>query len=177
MTVLPLLASAGGEADATARILLALAVIVVAAKLGGEVMERIGQPAVLGELGVGLLLGNLAVAGVVAPMALGYGVGVAMKPDESWMLHAFLGAMLAATSVGITARVLKDVDALKTPAARIILGAAVIDDVLGLLVLAVVSGIIRAAATGEVLGAGAIVVIVVKACLFLVGALAIGSFL
>jgi Kef-type K+ transport system membrane component KefB len=100
-----------------------------------------------------------------------------MKPDESWMLHAFLGAMLAATSVGITARVLKDVDALKTPAARIILGAAVIDDVLGLLVLAVVSGIIRAAATGEVLGAGAIVGIVVKACLFLVGALAIGSFL
>ena len=228
MTNIPLLAAAGGEADATARILLALAVIVVAAKLGGELMERIGQPAVLGELGVGLLLGNLgmmagfdvsaiasseamavlaelgailllfhvglestpremmavggrallvALAGVIAPMALGYGVGVAMMPDESWMLHAFLGAMLAATSVGITARVLKDVDALKTPAARIILGAAIIDDVLGLLVLAVVSGIIRAAATGEVLGAGAIVGIVVKACMFLVGALVVGSFL
>src|SRR5688572_13141538 len=155
MTPIAVLAAAGGEADATARILLALAVIVVAAKLGGEVMERLGQPAVLGELGVGLLLGNLgvmagfdvsaiasgeamvvlaelgailllfhvglestpremmavggrallvALAGVIAPMALGYGVGVLMKPDESWMLHAFLGAMLAATSVGITAR-------------------------------------------------------------------------
>ena len=226
--MISLLGAAGGEADAMARILLALAVIVVAAKLGGELMERIGQPAVLGELGVGLLLGNVgmaagfdvhaivsseamavlaelgailllfhvglestpremmavggrallvAVAGVIAPMALGYGVGVLMKPGESWMLHAFLGAMLAATSVGITARVLKDVDALKTAAARIILGAAVIDDVLGLLVLAVVSGIIRAAATGEVLGAGAIVLIVVKACVFLVGALVVGSFL
>ena len=56
------------------------------------------------------------------------------------MLHAFLGAMLAATSVGITARVLADAGALQMPAARIILGAAVIDDVLGLIVLAVVSG-------------------------------------
>ena len=65
------------------------------------------------------------------------------------MLHAFLGAMLAATSVGITARVLKDAGALRKPFARIILGAAVIDDVLGLLVLAVVSGIITAAATGQ----------------------------
>ena len=70
-------------------------------------------------------------------------------PRESWMFHAFLGAMLAATSVGITARVLKDADALRAPFARIILGAAVIDDVLGLVVLAVVSGIITAAATGD----------------------------
>jgi Kef-type K+ transport system membrane component KefB len=110
-------------------------------------------------------------------MALGYGVGVLMMPDESWMVHAFLGAMLSATSVGITARVLKDVDALRTPAARIILGAAVIDDVLGLLVLAVVAGIIRAAGTGDVLSMGAIAMIVLKAFLFLVGALVIGSFL
>jgi Kef-type K+ transport system membrane component KefB len=93
------------------------------------------------------------------------------------MLHAFLGAMLAATSVGITARVLKDADALRTRFARIILGAAVIDDVLGLLVLAVVSGIITAASTGESLGAGAILTIVAKAFAFLVGALVVGSLL
>ena len=51
----------------------------------------------------------VAVVGVVTPMLLGFGVGELMRPDEPWMLHAFLGAMLAATSVGITARVLKDV--------------------------------------------------------------------
>lgn len=223
-----LLAASGGAHDATARILLALAVIAVAAKLGGELMERLGQPAVLGELGVGLLLGNaallagidvlglanteamvvlaelgailllfnvglestpkemmavggraflVAVAGVLAPMLLGYGVGVLLMPEASWMVHLFLGAMLSATSVGITARVLNDVGSLREPFARIILGAAVIDDVLGLLVLAVVAGIIKAAATGDVLSAAAIVTIVVKACVFLVGALVIGSFL
>ena len=79
----------------------------------------------------------VAVVGVVTPMLLGFGVGELMRPQEPWMLHAFLGAMLAATSVGITARVLKDANALRAPFARIILGAAVIDDVLGLLVLAV----------------------------------------
>jgi len=68
-------------------------------------------------------------------------------------------APIAATSVGITARVLKDADAPRSGFARIILGAAVIDDVLGLLVLAVVSGIIKTAATGEALSAGAIALI------------------
>jgi Kef-type K+ transport system membrane component KefB len=92
------------------------------------------------------------------------------------MLHAFLGAMLSATSVGITARVLKDIDALRAPFARIILGAAVIDDVLGLVVLAVIAGVINAAATGEALGAGTLVLIVVKALAFLVAALVVGSF-
>lgn len=91
------------------------------------------------------------------------------------MLHAFLGAMLAATSVGITARVLKDADALRAPFARIILGAAVIDDVLGLVVLAVVSGIITAASTGTALSAGSVVWIVAKALVFLIGALLVGS--
>ena len=92
--------------------------------------------------------------GVVAPMALGYGVGRLLLPDESWMVHAFLGAMLAATSVGITARVLQEAQAIRTPSARIILGAAVIDDVLGLVVLAIIAGVIQAAAAGETLAAG-----------------------
>ena len=110
-------------------------------------------------------------------MLLGFGVGELLRPDQSWMLHAFLGAMLAATSVGITARVLKDADVLRAPFARIILGAAVIDDVLGLLVLAVVSGVIMAAGTGTSLSAGAVLWIVAKALMFLIGALLIGSLL
>lgn len=119
----------------------------------------------------------VAAAGVVTPMALGFGVGELMRPHDSWMLHAFLGSMLAATSVGITARVLADAGAVQTPAARIVLGAAVIDDVMGLVVLAVVAGIINAAATGAALAAGTIVWIVVKAVLFLVGALLVGGLL
>jgi Kef-type K+ transport system membrane component KefB len=110
-------------------------------------------------------------------MLLGLSVGAVLRPEQPWMLHAFLGAMLAATSVGITARVLKDANALKTGFARIILGAAVIDDVLGLLVLAVVSGIITAAATGATLSAGAMLLILAKAFGFLVGALLVGSLL
>jgi Kef-type K+ transport system membrane component KefB len=225
---LPLLAVSGHGPDGVPNILLVLAFILVAAKLGGEAAARLGQPGVLGELTVGILLGNLplvggpsladlaqgetftvlaelgailllfqvglestpremlavggraalvAVVGVVTPMVLGYGTGVLFRPREPWMLHAFLGAMLAATSVGITARVLKDADALRAPFARIILGAAVIDDVLGLLVLAVVSGIITAASTGETLGLAPILVIVFKAFAFLIGALVIGSLL
>lgn len=226
---LPLLATAApAHAEAVPSVLLILAFVLIAAKLAGELVERLGQPAVLGELTVGILLGNLpllggpdlsglahgetftvlaelgaivllfqvglestprdmlavgaramlvAIVGVVTPMLLGFGVGGLVRPGESWMLHAFLGAMLAATSVGITARVLKDAGALRTPFARIILGAAVIDDVLGLLVLAVVSGIITAAGTGQALGLASILVIVLKAFAFLVGALVFGSLL
>jgi Kef-type K+ transport system membrane component KefB len=126
---------------------------------------------------VGAPAARVALVGVVVPMLLGFGVGEITHPEEPWMVHAFLGAMLAATSVGITARVLKDAGAVRSPAARIILGAAVIDDVLGLVVLAVVSGIILAAASGEALATGAVVAIMVKAAVFLLAALAIGSFL
>ena len=221
------IAAADGH-DAVPAVLLALAFVLVAAKLAGELLERLGQPSVVGELLVGVVLGNaalvggpdvsslgssetftilaelgailllfhvglestpkemmavggratlVAVVGVATPMVLGFGVGELLRPDDSWMLHAFLGAMLAATSVGITARVLKDAGALRTNFARIILGAAVIDDVLGLLVLAVVSGIIRGAATGAEPSAGAVLVIVAKAFLFLVGSLLVGSLL
>jgi Kef-type K+ transport system membrane component KefB len=228
MMIHPLLLAAGASHEAIPQRLALLALILVLAKLGAALATRLGQPAVLGELLAGLLLGNLAllggpdlrgaldseallllaemgavlllfkvglestpqemmavggralvvaVAGVVTPMALGFGVGELMHPEESWMLHAFLGAMLAATSVGITARVLADAGALQTPAARIILGAAVIDDVLGLIVLAVVSGIITAAGTGVALAPAAIAWIVAKAVLFLVGALLVGGLL
>jgi Kef-type K+ transport system membrane component KefB len=219
-------AASGHGPDAIAGVLLALALILFGAKLLGQLAERLGLPAVLGELLLGIVLGNLAfvgadavsalagneafsvlaelgailllfqvglestpkemmsvggramlvaVVGVATPMALGFGVGELMRPEESWMLKAFLGAMLAATSVGITARVLKDTGALRTPFARIILGAAVIDDVLGLIVLAVIAGIITAAGTGVTLAWTAILIIVGKAVVFLVGALVVGS--
>jgi Kef-type K+ transport system membrane component KefB len=222
----PLIAAAGHGPEAIGPLLLLLAVILVAAKAAGELIERLGQPAVLGELAVGIALGNLAVfggpelhgmagsaafttlaemgailllfqvglestpaqmlavggratvvavVGVVTPMALGFGTGALFRPGDSWMVHLFLGSMLSATSVGITARVLKDAGAVRERFARIILGAAVIDDVLGLLVLALVAGVITAANTGQPLGAGAFVVILVKALVFLAGSLVIGS--
>ena len=219
------LAAATSHGDALAPVVLALAVILAAAKLGGDVAERIGQPAVLGELVVGVLVGNLsllgvgwfqfitanatigviaqlgavillfevglestvrdmlqvgmrslavAVLGVVAPWALGWWVGAMLLPERSVYVHAFLGAVLTATSVGITARVLKDLGRAKSPEARIILGAAVIDDVLGLVVLAAVAAAIAAADSGAVLSYGSIALILGKALLFLFGALWLG---
>ena len=222
-----LLAAAAGHGE-QALVLAALALVLIGAKLAGALVSRAGQPAVLGELVFGVVLGNLAlvggpslgalqssetfavlaelgvilllfevglestpremlavgipatvvaVVGIVAPMALGYGVGRLMLPDESWMLQAFLGAMLAATSVGITARVLQEAQAIRTPSARIILGAAVIDDVLGLVVLAIIAGVIQASAAGERLQAAGLVAIVAKAFVFLAVAIVAGSWL
>ncbi|MCA9064379.1 MAG: cation:proton antiporter [Planctomycetaceae bacterium] len=201
---------ASGHDDPVAEVLLAITIILLLAKIVGDGFERIGMPAVLGELVVGILLGNweyltgfhmfdffkphldgshaltgsvidmlarigvvlllfevglesrvkemmsvglssllVAVLGVVVPIGLGFGVGylaqsLSDSPDgpQGWQVPAFLGATLCATSVGITARVLKDIGAGQARESRIILGAAVLDDVLGLVVLAVVSGII-----------------------------------
>jgi len=210
--------------------LLSLVVIILAAKLGGEIFERMNQPAVLGELVMGILLGNLAlvnfhyldflktsdalaitaeigvvillfevgleshlkellavgfsallvaVLGVIAPMFLGYGVSYLLAPDLPWYVHAFVGATLAATSVGITARVLKDLRRMDTKEARIVLGAAVVDDVLGLIVLAVVSGVIASISqTGSAaVDYGAVGIIVAKAVVFLAAAVLLGRFI
>jgi len=215
----------GGAVDPVAQVILSLAVVLVAAKLGGEVAERLGQPAVLGELLVGVLLGNLdlvgvswvdtipgnatidvfakigavlllfevglestvgdimkvggrafvvAVLGVIAPWVLGWGVGALMLPGGSPYMHAFLGAALTATSVGITARVLMDLGQSQSPEARVILGAAVIDDVLGLVILAVITSVIGTAERGEGISYGQITLVFVKAVAFLVGALVVG---
>ena len=88
-------------------------------------------------------------------MALGWGVSRLYLPHAPWEVHLFIGATLCATSVGITARVLRDLGWLHRTEAQIILGAAVIDDVMGLVILAVVSGVISAAAGGGPLAAGA----------------------
>jgi len=217
-----------GHIDPVGAVALALVIILVVAKLGGEVAIRLGQPAVLGELVAGVLVGNLsltgfsgvawlatdtsidmlsrigvlillfevglestvgqmlkvgassllvATLGVIAPFALGWGVGAWLLPEQGPYVHAFLGATLTATSVGITARVLKDLGRSQSNEARVILGAAVIDDVLGLVILAVVTGVIAAADRGGSLAASDVLVTLVKASGFLVGSLALGVLL
>jgi Kef-type K+ transport system membrane component KefB len=224
-------------------VLIAIVLILLCAKVGGDLFERMGQPAVLGELTVGVILGNftlltgwdvleplfkiphelpelasanleellynpaavlkilasmgvilllfevglestvremmsvgvssmlVAVLGVVAPFGLGWLVGWLIIPEQGWQVHAFIGATLCATSVGITARVLKDIGCSQRREARIILGAAVVDDVLGLVILAVVSDVIS---SGSVEPAD-VLLIIGKAFGFLLGAVAIGN--
>jgi Kef-type K+ transport system membrane component KefB len=173
-------AAAGNDSSAVPTVLLALAsseTLTVMAELGAVLLLfHVGLESTPREMmAVGGRAALVAAVGVLTPMLLGFAVGELMRPEKSWMFHAFLGAMLAATSVGITARVLKDADTLREPFARIILGAAVIDDVLGLVVLAVVAGIITAAATGAALSAVSVAWIVAKALVFLIGALLFGS--
>ena len=238
-----------GHSDSIAPTLLAIVVILATAKLGGELFERIGFPAVLGELVGGVILGNLvlinagwnffeplrvtsisepwaiavdslaslgviillfevglestvkammkvgpssllvAVLGVVAPFVLGFGASWffirEISPELSAIVpagfslnyvHLFIGSVLCATSVGITARVFKDLGRLQTKEAQIILGAAVIDDVLGLIVLAVVSGIISSAEMGQPLMLGSVFQLIGISVIFLGGSLAFGIF-
>ena len=194
-TVNPLLANllavvAPDAGISVERFLLLLAVILASAKVLGELAERIGQPAVIGELIAGVILGpsvigfvdpalpslhllaeigvvlllfgigletdlkrllsvggaafTVAVVGVLLPFALGYivsrGLGLALLPA------VVAGAALTATSVGITARVFSDLGQLKSVEGQIVLGAAVIDDVIGLVILAIVSDLVAGTA-------------------------------
>src|SRR4051794_1198561 len=125
------------------------------------------------EVGWSSLL--VAVLGVIAPFFLGWAVSAYFMPGEARLAHIFIGATLCATSVGITARVFKDLGKLATREARIILGAAVIDDVLGLLILAVVAGAIKAAGTGGGLSFFDVGLIALKSIAFLIGAIVIGQ--
>lgn len=122
-------------------------------------------------LRVGPVATVVAIAGVAVPSVLGFLCGLWFLPDEPMEVHLFVGAILCATSVGITARVLKDLQKIDTAEARVILGAAVIDDVLGLIVLAVVAGIVK---TGR-LDALAAIKITLLALAFLVGVVWVGS--
>ncbi len=171
-------------------ILLTLFIVLFAAKLAAEVFERIRQPAVVGEIFAGIIIGpailNLvqptdvlealagigvifllftvgletrpsdifkvgrtamlvAVLGVAVPFLAGWAL-LSLWPGHSRIEAVFMGAAMVATSVGITARVLSGMGLITTEAGRVILAAAVIDDVIGLLVLAVVSSL----ATGRV---------------------------
>jgi Kef-type K+ transport system membrane component KefB len=221
------LASAGGagHGDPVAPVVVALAVILIGAKLGGDLATRVGQPSVLGELLFGVVIGNLglagvhvlepikespaiellaslgvlillfevglestvrqmmkvglssfavAVLGVVAPFALGWAVSSWLEPHGSIYLHAFHGATLCATSVGITARVFQDLGRGQSDEARVILGAAVIDDVMGLVILSAVTGMILAADSGQPFSFGTVGWPFLKATVFLAGALTVG---
>lgn len=222
-----MLATAAEGGVDIARFFLALAAILIAAKLLGELAERIGQPAVLGELVAGVLLGGsvlgvvpgsgvpgelihvlaelgvllllfeigletdlremfrvgsaslaVAIVGVVVPFGLGYTywayVPHPAAGEGSLVTSAiFVGATLTATSVGITARVLSDLGKMATQEARVIIGAAVIDDVLGLVILSVVSGVAAGAAV-SVLGVLRTLAVAVG---FLVMAVLVGRFL
>jgi len=218
--------NSGGH-DSLPGTLAGVAVMLILAKIGGEIFERFHQSAVLGELISGIVLGNLflfnlfqaeslktndtiavlaelgviillfevglesdlremmevgsssllvAVLGVVAPFFLGWALSAYLIPNESRLVHIYIGATLCATSVGITARVFKDLGKLATREAKIILGAAVIDDVLGLLILAIVAGAIRANGSGSSLVYSDLVLLAAKAVLFLILAIAIGQF-
>ncbi|MBK8726832.1 MAG: cation:proton antiporter [Holophagaceae bacterium] len=176
-----------------------LALMWLAAKLGGEAALRLKLPPVAGELGMGLALAALgrvfpalpdvtkspaaellaylgvvvlmfavglestvaqmlkvgaasfrvAVVGVVAPMAVGLlGAWLLLPAGTPFAVDLFIGACLCATSIGISASVLKGAGAAKSPEGRIIVGAAVLDDILGLLVLVLVSGLVAAGGTG-----------------------------
>jgi Kef-type K+ transport system membrane component KefB len=198
-----------------------IALILVLAKVAGAI-DRLGVPSVLGELLVGVALGNLGLVGIAAfeglgtdpfvaflaqlgvvillfqvgletqldelarvggraaavaligvavPFALGtYLVGPLLLPGLSSHAYLFLGATLTATSVGITGRVFRDMNVLHTPAARVVLGAAVIDDVIGIVILAVVSSVV---AQGSV-DVAMIGLLSAQAVLFLGGGVLIG---
>jgi len=84
----------------------------------------------------------VAILGVITPYVLGLVMTLMLLPGIELQVDLFIAATLVATSVGITARVLKDLDRLQSRTAKVIVGAAVIDDVLGLIMLAIVTGII-----------------------------------
>ena len=198
-------------------LLLALLAIFAAAKLFGELAERIGQPAVLGEMIGGIVIGvsglhlvdahdpvlhllselgvilllfligletdihrllsvggsaaAVAITGVVLPFGAGFGVGYWLGFPTT--VAVFLGAALTATSVGITARVLSDLGHLRSDESQVILGAAVIDDILGLVLLTVISAV----AAGEKLTAGGVTKVFAIAFGFVALAVVIGSVL
>jgi len=119
----------------------------------------------------------VAVLGVVAPLVLGFFVSRAFFPTHAALTHWFVGATLCATSVGITARLLRELGRTESVEGRIVLGAAVIDDVLGLIVLAVVAGVIQAADRGAAFDVPAVAWIVARALGFLIVAVVAGRWL
>jgi Kef-type K+ transport system membrane component KefB len=215
---------AASHADPVVGVLVALAFILVGAKLGGEFAVRLGQPSVLGELLFGIVAGNLAragvplpdiatnatidmfarigvvillfeiglestvtqmvrvgaraflvaIVGVVIPIIGGFIAGRLLMPDEPWVKALFLGAALCATSVGITARVFREFGVSQSREARVVLGAAVIDDVLGLVVLTLVSSMAGAMATGQQLSLTEPLKVVILSAVFLAGAILLG---
>lgn len=191
--------------------------LLLATKALGVLAQRIGQPAVVGELIAGVLLGGsvvgildpadtvihalaelgvlvllfeiglhtdlkslmrvgtealmVAAVGVAVPFGLGYAVGAVL--GLSTIPAIVCGAALTATSIGISARTLSDLRRLDTPEGQIVLGAAVIDDIIGLVILSVVSGLVGGAA----LTLGGVTITTAIAVGFVVAAVVLGSIL
>jgi Kef-type K+ transport system membrane component KefB len=196
---------------------LTLVAVLAVAKALGAVAQRLGQPAVVGELIAGVILGSsvlglvdpanpvirslaelgvlvllfeiglhtdlkslvnvgneattVAVVGVALPFGLGYGVSIAL--GLAVLPSIVAGAALTATSIGISARTLSDLNQLETPEGQIVLGAAVLDDIVGLVILSVVSALVGGAA----LSAGRIVMTSAIAIGFVVAAILLGALL
>jgi Kef-type K+ transport system membrane component KefB len=194
-------------------VLVDLFVLFAAAKVAGELFEHVGQPAVVGELLAGVVVGPhvlglaggegevleivaelgvvillftvgletsiadlrevgrsallVGVLGVVFPFAAGAGLMFALGYGSTDAL--FVSAAIVATSVGVTARVLRDLGVIRSSVARVVLGAAVVDDILAILVLAFVSG----SAEGG-LSTAAIVVLILEVAAFLAVVLLLG---
>lgn len=210
----PFLAAAGGSGEFE-HLLAVLVAVIFATKVFGALAQKVGQPAVLGELIAGVVLGGSVLGlldptdavihalselgvlillfqiglhtdlrslakvgstalfagsvGVVLPFVGGFGVarlmGVEMMPA------IVIGAALTATSIGISARVLSDLGQLKTPEGQVVIGAAVFDDVVGLIILSIVASMV-AGADLSVLGIGKIAGVAIG---FVVIAIALGS--
>jgi Kef-type K+ transport system membrane component KefB len=143
-----------------------LAILVLLFMVGLEIslveMKRVGKYSTY-----------VALLGIILPMLMGMGVMKLLHPQNPLAIDLFVGGILTATSVGITARVLRDLNRETTEEARVILGAAVIDDVLCLIILAVVSGL---AVSGTV-SLVSIAATTGKAALFLAASLGIGIWL
>lgn len=198
-------------------LLAVLVALLAATKLLGVLAQRIGQPAVVGELIAGVLLGGsvlgfldpadpivgslaelgvlvllfeiglhtdmrslmrvrseaitVALVGVVAPFGLGYAAAILLGLSVVPAIVA--GAALTATSIGISARTLSDLGLLASSEGQIVLGAAVLDDIVGLVILSVVSGIVG----GIALTAGGVAFTSAVAIGFVAAAIFLGSFL
>jgi len=107
---------------------------------------------------------------VIAPMLLGFGVAYLLIPNGTYQSDLFIAATLSATSIGITARVLTEMKKLRTREAKIILGAAMLDDVMGLIILAVVSSLVISGVVDMMV----VLRIIVSAVLFFAGTLFLG---
>jgi len=123
-------------------------------------------------LRIGARAAMVAGAGVTASFVLGFLVAFAWRPEAPAIFDVFLGASLTATSVGVGAGVLRDLVLVDTDEARLVIGAAVVDDVMALAVLSAVTAVLGAATSP-----GGVVASVGGALAFLIGAVAIGGWL
>ncbi|HEY1958304.1 MAG TPA: cation:proton antiporter [Polyangiaceae bacterium] len=125
-------------------------------------------------LEVGADAARAAVLGTVGSFAVGFVCARLALPGAGLVAHVFLGASITATSVGITARVFKDLGRTRSLEARTILGAAVLDDVLGLVVLALVTGWVASRGRGEATSLVSLAILLAKTLALLVTAIAVG---